>query len=113
MLVLPAVFPDVLPFQRIISMTNPITDKNSAVIFDPKAVPILQAIFEGIDQDCDGLALEEGFSKKVSVKFMITKQDEKDLRELGYSQAQIEQIKPQEASDILAAGTKAAADPPA
>ena len=46
-------------------------------------------------------AKEERFSKTASVKFMITMQDEKDLRNLGYSQAQIDKIKPQEAVDIL------------
>jgi hypothetical protein len=41
---------------------------------------------------------------------MITIQDEKDLLDLGYSQAQIEKIKPQEASEIIQAGMKAVQD---
>jgi hypothetical protein len=67
------------------------------VLFDVEAVSILQSIF-----NCSGEpAIEEGFSKTASVKFMITMQDEKDLRDLGYSQAQIDKIKPQEVEDIL------------
>jgi hypothetical protein len=67
------------------------------VLFDAEAVSILQSIF-----NCSGEpAIEEGFSKTASVKFMITMQDEKGLRDLGYSQAQIDKIKPQEAEDIL------------
>lgn len=68
-------------------------------MFDEKAAPILQAVF-----NCSGeSATEECFSKTASVKFMITMQDEKDLRNLGYSQPQIDKIKPQEAEDILKA----------
>jgi hypothetical protein len=66
-------------------------------MFDEKAVSILQAVF-----NCSGeSATEDCFSKTASVKFMITMQDEKDLRNLGYSQSQIDKIKPQEAEDIL------------
>ena len=49
---------------------------------------------------------EEG-SKSASVKFMITMQDEIELRYLGYSETQIYKLKPQEAANILHAGTKA------
>lgn len=68
-----------------------------SVIFDDKAVSILQEVF-----NCSGEpATAECFSKIASVKFMITMQDEEDLRNLGYSQSQIDKIKPQEAGDIL------------
>jgi hypothetical protein len=50
--------------------------------------------------------VEEGFSTTASVKFMITRQDEISLRERGYSQAQIDRLRPQEVSDILAGGTE-------
>ena len=51
--------------------------------------------------------MNEGLAQTAQVKFMITMQDEKNLRDLGYSQVQIDTLKPQEAEHILEAGTKA------
>ena len=68
-------------------------------IFNGNAVSILQAVFNYPEEP----APVECLSKKTSMKFMITMQDEKDLRNLGYSQEQINTIKPQEAEDILKA----------
>lgn len=95
------------------------------LVFDAAAVSVLQSILKSSGQEDSGAVsraqaaarayaqpgqepgMEEGFSKMASVKFMITRQDEKGLLELGYSQIQINRIKPQEACDILLAGTKA------
>lgn len=79
----------------------------TAVVCNPEAVSILQGIFKFAGTGADAAARDEGFSKTASVKFMITIQDEKDLRNLGYSQEQIEKMKPEAASEILQAGTKA------
>lgn len=70
-----------------------------AVMFDEQAISILQGVFNFPAEP----ATAECFSKTASVKFMITIQDESDLRNLGYSQEQIDKIKPQEAEDILKA----------
>jgi hypothetical protein len=51
--------------------------------------------------------ISEEDSKSASVKFMITIQDEIELRNLGYSEAQIYQLKPQKAAEIIHAGMKA------
>lgn len=48
----------------------------------------------------------EGPSKSVSIKFMVTMQDEADLQMLGYSKEQIDKLKPQEVADILQEGLK-------
>ena len=73
-------------------------------VFDANAVSVLQSVF-----NCSGAPqMEEGFSKTVSVKFMLTMQDEEDLRDLGYSQSQIDKIKPQEAESIIQSGTQKA-----
>jgi hypothetical protein len=82
-------------------------DDSSQVMFDPKAVSILQSIFKRTGNEATP---EEGAAKTASVKFMITLQDEEDLRKLGYSQAQIHKLKPQEAKEILQAGKKAEQD---
>jgi hypothetical protein len=66
-----------------------------------EAVSILRSIFQS--------PCAEGFDapvKAASVKFMITAQDEKELRELGYSQTEIDKIRPQDAADILKAAGK-------
>ena len=84
-------------------MTGKPIDDNPAMVFDPKAVSILQAIFNPVNPPVP----EEVQAKKASVKFMITSQDEEELRILGYSRAQIHRIKPQEAAEILQAGRKA------
>jgi hypothetical protein len=68
------------------------------VLFDIDALSSLQSIFDSADSVG---------TKSVSVKFMITLKDEADLRSLGYSKEQIDQLKPQEAEDILKYGTKA------
>jgi hypothetical protein len=72
-------------------------------LFDTKAVSDLESIYKRSVES----AIEKGMSKSASVKFMITKQNEKDLRALGYSQEQIDKIKPQEAANIILAGRKA------
>ena len=72
------------------------------VLFDTEALSVLQAVFSRSSQD--NTVAES--SKSASVKFMITKQDETDLRRLGYNKAQIDMLKPQEALDIIQAGTK-------
>lgn len=51
-------------------------------------------------------SIHHSTSRTASVKFMITMQDEEGLRKLGYSQAEIDKIKPQEALDILRAGRR-------
>ena len=71
------------------------------VLFDIDALTALESIFNSSDSVG---------SKSVSVKFMITIQDENDLQILGYSKEQIDKLKPQEAADIIQAGIKA--DPP-
>ena len=67
------------------------------VLFDIDALSSLQSIFASADSVA---------SKSVSVKFMITIQEEADLQVLGYSKEQIDRLKPQEAEDILKSGTK-------
>jgi len=84
-------------------------DKNSEagyVFFDAQAVSILQAVFPETPAK-DETACTSDPSKTVLVKFMITRQDEQDLCNLGYSQAEIDKITPQEADDIIKAATKA------
>ena len=68
------------------------------VLFDIDALTALQTIFNSSDS---------ADSKSARVKFMITIQDEADLQALGYSKEQIDKLKPQEAADILTAGTEA------
>ncbi len=46
-------------------------------------------------------------SNSAHVKFMITMQDEYELRTLGYDQAHINRLTPQEAADIIASGATA------
>ena len=72
---------------------------SNLVMFNGNAISILQAVFNYPEEP----APAECVSKKASMKFMLTMQDEKDLQNLGYSQAQINNIKPQEAEDILKA----------
>ena len=67
------------------------------VLFDIDALSSLQSIFN---------SAESVGSKSASVKFMITNQDETNLLILGYSKEQIDQLKPQEAEDILKSGKK-------
>ena len=71
-------------------------DKRNLVVFDP----ISASILEGISSYHE----EKSASKSASVKFMITMQDKENLRRLGYSQAQIDKLKPQEAETIIKAG---------
>jgi len=52
-------------------------------------------------------SLESVDQKTASVKFMITIQEEADLKELGYSKEQIDKLKPQEAANIIQSGLKA------
>lgn len=76
------------------------------VFFDAQAVSILQAVFPGEPAKAETVCATEA-SKTVLVKFMITRQDEQDLCSLGYSQAEIDRITPQQADDIIKAATKA------
>ncbi len=73
--------------------------------FDEKAALTQNAI---LDDSTAGVTYgnRQSQSNMASVKFMITMQDEEGLRKLGYSQAQIDKIKPQEAMDILQSGMK-------
>jgi hypothetical protein len=91
-------------------MTSKITDDGTVMVLDPETISMLQAIFKFSGKEENEPAIEEGIPKTASVKFMITMQDEKDLRNLGYSQEQIHKMKPQEARDILQSGTKAVQD---
>jgi hypothetical protein len=77
-------------------------------IFDPSAVSILQGIFQPATVEAAKPAQGDGSDKAASVKFMITMQDESDLRNLGYSQPQIDKMKPEEAREIITTGKKAA-----
>ena len=67
-------------------------------------ISVLQSICGLVSEE---FATGERISKTASVKFMITMQDEKELCKLGYSQEQINRIKPQEVVEILQARTKA------
>jgi len=90
---------------------NPAGSDNEGFVFDQAMfdavdVSALQSILnfsclENIDPVC------KDSTKSASVKFMITMQDESDLEALGYSKGEIGRLKPQEAADILNAGTKA------
>lgn len=84
-------------------MKNGATFKRDQVVFNTEAVSLVQMLIEsGLESSIGGSS-----SKTASVKFMLTIQDEKDLRKLGYSQIQIDNIKPQEAADIIKSATKA------
>ena len=86
----------------------PSSNKNDVVfnkeLFDANALSILGSVFNTSCQDNFNI---EACTKSVSIKLMITLQDEADLKALGYSKKQIDQLKPQEADDIIQAGTKA------
>ena len=76
-------------------------DKDSGpgpMMFDMGAVSILQGVLNSSLEPAEAC-----FSKPASLKFMITHRDEENLRNLGYSQSQINTFKPQEAEDILKA----------
>jgi hypothetical protein len=73
------------------------------VVFNMEAVPILQLLFENCAEPSSG----DVPAKTACVKFMLTMQDEAALRELGYSQEQIDKFKPQDAAEIILARTKA------
>lgn len=70
----------------------------AAEMFNANDMFVLQSI---IDTASNGALQEKNISKTASVKFMITLQDQKELRTLGYTQEQIDKIKPQDASDII------------
>jgi hypothetical protein len=76
-------------------------DSEQEFVFDASTVSILQTIFFNSEQPV--------LATTARVKFMISRQDEKDLLKLGYSQEVIEKLKPQEAMDIIQAGLKATA----
>ncbi len=67
-------------------------------VFDSKALAALDSIYK---------SLELVEQKSVSVKFMITVQDEADLKALGYDKEQIDKLKPQEAANIIQSALKA------
>ena len=83
-------------------------------LFDTgSAVMLLSAVtdyefgdFEAVLKTANQANTGEDNTKTASVKFMITKQDEIGLRGLGYSESQIDKIKPQEAAEILKAAMK-------
>lgn len=85
-------------------------DNGTVAALDAESLSMLQSIFGCSGNDDGGSAMEEGFSRTASVKFMITLQDEDDLRSLGYSQLQINKIKPEAAREIIQAGTRALQD---
>jgi len=70
----------------------------NSTLFDLNAFSALDHIYK---------SLESVDQKSASVKFMITLQEEADLRALGYSTEQIRKLKPQEAEDILKSGINA------
>jgi len=73
-------------------------------LFDTNALSILGSVF---NTSCLDIFDTEAGTKSVSVKFMITLQDEADLQNLGYSKEYIDKLKPQEADDIIKSGVKA------
>lgn len=87
--------------------------------FNENAAAILQGIFTPFNAyDATGAVSGQGAAggsdsqaTTASVKFMITTQDEKELLALGYTQAQIDRLKPEEAADILKEGRKPSHDP--
>ncbi len=92
-------------------MASKVTNDEKAIIFNPGALSILQGIFSSpADEGCKPAI--EGGATTASVKFMITRQDEKDLHDLGYSPERIAKMKPQEATEIIRSGVKAAQDEP-
>ena len=82
-------------------------ERDNNMVLDPGTITLLQSMFNNPGGRANEPAREEGLPKTASVKFMITIQDENDLRDLGYSQAQIDKMKPQEARDLLQSGTEA------
>lgn len=88
------------------------------VFFSAEALSILQGVFSAPQEETESSPESkeeppeesEAGAKTASVKFMITAQDEEELRRLGYAQAEIDRLKPQEAADIISAGTRPARD---
>ena len=93
-------------------MADDTTENGTGVVMDPGTVSMLQALFSFADNQAGGPAAAEGAARTASVKFMITLKDEEQLRALGYSQAQIDRLKPAEAHAILQCGTVAEPDTP-
>ena len=88
------------------------------MVLNSEAISILSSIFYGSGTvnpygikplEYPPIGTGQPEAKTASVKFMITSQDEKELRDLGYSQAEIDQLKPQQAADILKARAAAKA----
>lgn len=102
-----------IPFKMLLTtykgsiMDDEINDNTTEMVLDPETIAILKSIFNSPGNDERDPAREEVLSTTAGVKFMITTKEEKDLRELGYSQAQIEKMKPQEATHLLQTGIKA------
>lgn len=55
----------------------------------------------GITSDARGEAISESSSTRGSVPFMVTAEMKRQLRELGYTDAQIREIRPAEAHQII------------
>lgn len=71
-------------------------DSEHTFVFDASSVTILQAVFAETETPIT--------PKSVSIKFMITLQDENDLISLGYTLDQIRKMKPQDAEDKIRDG---------
>lgn len=82
-------------------MTDGTSNDSAAMVLDPETIAMLKSIFKDCGNEDHEPAMEEGFSQTASVKFMITLKDEENLRNLGYSQGEIQSMKPQEAAEIL------------
>ncbi len=80
-------------------------------LFDADTVSNLPSVFKCAEPEgLEVSGVRAGCSKMASVKFMITIQDKKNLSTLGYSQSQIDKMKPQEAENILKTASKAPAE---
>jgi hypothetical protein len=90
------------------SMADDIINNN--LVLSPETICMLQSLFPGAGGKANEPAMDADLPKTASVKFMITLEDEKNLGELGYSQAQIGKMKPNDAAEILQAGARAVAE---
>lgn len=62
---------------------------------------------EETNNEEESVISDEDQTKAATMKLLITKEDEKRLRELGYSKDQINKMKPEEAGEIIEAGVEA------
>lgn len=84
-------------------MKNGDSSNQNQLVFNSEAVSIVRLLME---HDMESL-IGGAPSKTASVKFMLTMQDENNLRNLGYCKEHIDKMKPQEAADIIQSATKA------